>query len=115
VTALTSSPNPSTVGEAVTFTATVTLADAGRPVGWRSRAAPRQVPVPDGGTLTISDADIVLAVVPLEAERAAFTTSSLTAGRHTITAAFSGTATAAPSSATIVQQVDEPAALPATR
>jgi hypothetical protein len=42
--------------------------------------------------------------------------SSLTAGRHTITAAFSGTATAAPSSVTIVQQVDEPvAALPATR
>jgi hypothetical protein len=98
----------------VTFTATVTLADGGGPVGWRSRAAPDQCQVPTTA-LTISDGDIVLAVVPLEAGRAVFTTSSLTAGRHTITVPFSGTATAAPSSVTIVQQVDEPAALPATR
>jgi CMP-2-keto-3-deoxyoctulosonic acid synthetase len=63
----------------------------------------------------ISDGDTVLAVVPLEAGRAVFTTSSLSAGTHTIIAAFRGTATAAPSRATIVQQVDEPAALPVTR
>jgi uncharacterized repeat protein (TIGR01451 family) len=115
VTALTSSPNPSTHGQAVTFTATVTLADGGGPVGWRSRGAPSQVPGPASGTLTISDGEVVLGVVPVEAGRAVFTTSSLTVGTHAITAAFSGTATAAPSSATIVQQVDEPAALPATR
>jgi hypothetical protein len=114
VTALTSSPNPSALGQAVTFTATVTLADGG-PVGWRSRAAPRQVPGRDGATLTISDGDLVLAVMPLEAGPAVFTTSSLTAGTHTITATFSGTATAAPSSDTITHQVDQPAALPATR
>jgi hypothetical protein len=73
------------------------------------------VPGPDAGTLTISDGDVVLAVAPLEAGRAVFTTSSLAAGTHAITAAFSGTATAAPSSVTIVQQVDQAAELPATR
>ncbi len=112
LTALTSSPNPSTVGQAVTFTATVTQA-GGAPLGLRS-AAPRGAAA-DGGSTVISDGGSVLAVVPLEAGRAVFTTSSLSAGTHTITAAFRGTATAAPSSATIVQQVDEPAALPATR
>ena len=65
--------------------------------------------------MTISDGDVVLAVVPLDAGRAVFTTASLTEGTHTVTATFSGTATAAPSSATVVQQVDEPTALPATR
>jgi uncharacterized repeat protein (TIGR01451 family) len=101
VTALTASPNPSTLGQPVTFTATVTLVEAGGPVGFRSRA-PQQLPGPDGGTLTISEGDIVLAVVPIAAGRAVFTTSSLMAGAHPITAAFSGTATAAPSSATVV-------------
>jgi hypothetical protein len=90
----------------------VTFVDGGGPVGFHCRAAPRQMPGPDGATLTVSDGDVVLGVVALEAGRAVLTTSSLTVGRHTITAAFSGTATAAPSSVTIVQQVDEPAALP---
>jgi CMP-2-keto-3-deoxyoctulosonic acid synthetase len=65
--------------------------------------------------MVISDGHTVLAVVRLEAGRAVFTTSSLAAGTHTITAVFRGTATAAPSRATIVQQVDEPAPLPVTR
>ena len=62
----------------------------------------------------ISDGDTVIAVVPLEAGRAVFSTSSLAAGTHTITAAFTGTATAGPSSATVIQQV-QPATLPPTR
>jgi hypothetical protein len=72
--------------------------------------------------LTISDGETVLAVVAVESGQASFTTSALSAGAHSITAAFSGTASAAPSSATIVQQVNEvpppasqPATLPATR
>jgi hypothetical protein len=93
----------------VTFTATVNVSDAG-PMGLRSAAPPA-----DGGSVVITEGDTVLAVVPLDAGRAAFTTSSLPAGRHTITAAFRGTATAAPSNASIVQQVDEPASLPETR
>jgi hypothetical protein len=90
----------------------VTFVDGGGPVGFRGRAAPRHVPGPAGFTLTVSDGDVVVGVVALEAGRAELTTSSLTVGRHTITAGFSGTATAAPSSVTIVQQVDEPATLP---
>ena len=64
--------------------------------------------------MTISDGGTVLAVVPLNAGQAAFTTSSLSAGTHTITATFSGNETAAPSDATITQQVDEPAATSTT-
>ena len=113
---LSSSANPSTLGQPVTFTATVTpVGGSGfAPVGLRSAAArPRQVD--DGSTLTISDGDTVLATVAVEGGKASVTTSSLTAGAHTITAVFSGTATAAPSSATIVQQVNQAATLPATR
>jgi hypothetical protein len=105
------------VGQPVTFTATVTPVDRGStfaPFGLRRAVAPRQMP--EGGSLTISDGDSVLAVLPLEAGQAAFTTSSLSAGAHTITAEFNGTATAAPSIATIVHQVNQPTtAPPATR
>jgi Bacterial Ig-like domain (group 3) len=112
---LSSSANPSTLGQPVTFTATVTpVGGSGfAPVGLRSAVRPRQVA--EDGSLTISDGDTVLAVVPLEGGQAAFTTSSLSTGAHTITAAFSGTATAAPSSATLIQQVNQAATLPATR
>jgi hypothetical protein len=89
VTAMTASPNPSTLGQAVRLLATVTLADNGGPIGFRSR--PQQVFGPDGGTLTISDGDTVPATVAVEEGQAAFTTSSLSIGTHTITAAFSGT------------------------
>jgi hypothetical protein len=66
--------------------------------------------------VTISDGDTVLAVVALAGGRSTFRTSSLTAGTHTITAHFVGVTTAAPSSATIVQQVNRfGASLPATR
>ena len=85
-------------------------------------AAMRQQVV-EGGSVTFSDGGTVLATVVVEGEQATFTTSSLSAGAHTVTATFSGTATTAPSSATIIQQVDEPeppttqpaSALPATR
>jgi uncharacterized repeat protein (TIGR01451 family) len=113
VTALTSSPNPSTVGQPVTFTATVTQT-GGTTSGFRSVAL-QGAPPPDGGSMVFRDDHTVLAVVRLDAGRAVFTTSSLAAGTHTITATFRGTAAAAPSRATIVQQVDEPAPLPVTR
>ena len=94
----------------MTFTATVTQ-PGGASFGFR--AAPQGAPPPDG-SVVYSDGGTVLAVVPLEAGQAAFTTALLSAGTHTITAAFSGTATAAPSSATI-QQVVEPSTLPSSR
>jgi hypothetical protein len=92
----------------VTFTARVTVDG-----GFGFRAAPRGTASGEG-SVTFSDGGTVLAVVPLDAGQAVFTTALLAAGTHTITATFSGTATQAASSAT-VQQVVEPAALPATR
>ena len=73
--------------------------------------------------MTFSDGGTVLGTVAVEGGQTTFTISSLSAGAHTITATFGGTATAAPSSATITQQVNEPAppttqpasTLPATR
>ncbi len=117
-TGMTSSPNPSVLGQPVTFVVTVAGADAA-PAGLRGRHGTAQAPV-DGGTVTIADAGAVLATVPVVSGRAVFTTSALSAGVHTVTADFSGTATAAPSSFALRQQVDRPAAptpptLPATR
>jgi Big-like domain-containing protein len=110
-TVLATSANPSVEGEPVTFSVAVS-SDGGGPIGLRS---PSGSAPPVGGSVTITDDGTVLAVVALEEGRAAFTTSSLSAGTHTITAAFSGTAAAAPSSASIEQRVDPADELPATR
>ena len=91
-TVLTSSLNPSTFGDSVTFTATVT--SGGQPVS--------------SGTVQFSDAGGDLgAPVDVEADgTATFTTSALPVGDHTITATFSGNATTATSSGSIDQTVD---------
>jgi Big-like domain-containing protein len=111
---LVSSANPSLAGEAVTFTVEVTVLAAGEPIGFRQPANPPN----DGGSVTISDGDIVLALLTLDDGRASYTTSSLTPGAHRITAAFSGAATAAPSTDVVVQQIDgaalAPGSLPVT-
>ena len=90
-TSLTASPNPSTVGEGVAFTARVT--SGGNPVS--------------AGTVQFSDGATALgAPVAVAADGTALlTTSSLTAGSHTITAAYSGTATLGESSDTVDQVV----------
>jgi len=78
-TALTSDVNPSTSGQSVTFTATVTAADAGAgtPTG--------SVTFKDGATVLASD-------VPLDGTgKATFSTNTLTNGSHSITATFTGT------------------------
>lgn len=74
-TALTSSPNPSNYGTSVTFRATVT-STGGVPVG----------------TVTFTEGSTVLASnVALNADgQAAFSTTTLVAGSHTITATFTG-------------------------
>ncbi len=92
-TALQSDNNPSAVGEAVTFTATVTAGGS---------------PVTDGTVDFSVDGVIASADVPVNGSGAAtFDTSDLTAGTHTILAAYSGTADAyAPSEATLNQDVD---------
>ncbi len=89
-TALSSSPNPSSGGQAVTFTAQVTGV---RPTG--------TVTFFDGGT-SIGTATVV-------AGTATMTTSSLTVGSHSITARYSGDGTnAASTSAVLIQSVGVP-------
>src|SRR5260370_24507661 len=76
-TALVSSANPSTYGNSVTFTATVTA------------VAPSTAAV-NTGTVTFLDGATPLATVTLSATGvAAFATAALTAGSHTITANYS--------------------------
>ena len=74
-TTLTSSPNPSTAGQSVTFTATVT-SGSGVPAG----------------TVTFKEGTTTLAsgVTVDGAGNAAFSTSTLAAGSHTVTASFTG-------------------------
>ena len=73
---LTSSPNPSKQGQAVTFVVSVTA------------SLPAQ-PMPSG-TVTLKDGLTVLATLTLREDRAHFITSSLSAGKHRITATYSG-------------------------
>jgi uncharacterized repeat protein (TIGR01451 family) len=92
-TALASSLNPSSTGQAVTFTATV-AGGGGTPTG--------TVSFLDGGT--------VIGTAALTAGVAAFTTSSLTLGTHTITASYGGsTGFVASTSAALTQTVQIPA------
>jgi len=74
-TALTSSPNPSTPGEPVTFTATITSA-AGAP--------------PDGESVSFNHGKTVLGTGTLSGGTATFTTSTLKAGSHSVTAMYAG-------------------------
>ena len=87
-TALTSAPNPSTAGQSVTFTATVTGA-GGTP----------------SGTVTFMDGINPIGAVPLSSGVAAFPTTTLAAGTHSITASYGGDANFAASTSIAVSQV----------
>jgi hypothetical protein len=71
-----SSPNPSTVGQTVMFTATVKAATSGAPTG----------------TVTFKDGTTTLSAVSLAAGKGTFQTSKLAKGTHAITAAYEGNA-----------------------
>jgi hypothetical protein len=88
-TALTSSLNPSTFGQSVTFTATVTPSDGGTPTG----------------TVTFTDGSNVLGVVSLSSGQAALSTSSLGAGSHSIVASYGGDSTYQTSASTALKQI----------
>jgi hypothetical protein len=92
-TALVSSLNPSATGQAVTFTATVTSA-GGTPAG----------------TVNFLDGSTVIGSAALAGGVASFTLSTLTSGKHTITASYGGGGvfTASTSSA-VIQAVSVPA------
>ncbi len=95
-TALVSSINPSTVGQSVTFTATVTGASPTGSVQFKDGAGNLGSPVAlSGGVAMLS-------------------TSALTQGTHSITAVYSGDAGNATSTSPVVSQVVNPAAAGAT-
>lgn len=86
---LTSSPNPSTVGQEVTFTAILTSPTV-RPTG----------------PVTFTLGKTVLASVELSGGKAKFTTSTLPAGSNVITVTYSGDSNIAKSSASVTQVVE---------
>lgn len=75
-TAITSSLNPSNLGQSVTFTATVS-----------STNTTLSLPLPTG-TVSFKDGTTVLGTSPLSGGVATFTTGTLTAGTHSITAVY---------------------------
>ncbi len=102
-TTVTSTLNPSTVGQQVTFTAVVTAPGfQGTPTGTVTFTIDGQAKTP-----------VSLAVVG-GSDQAQFSTSTLTAGPHTVSAAFSGDASLSPSSGTLPTQTVNAAGLDAT-
>src|SRR5438034_8087029 len=93
-TAVTSSNNPSIIGAAVTFTATVTSPVTGTPTG----------------TVTFQDGASALGTGTLSGGTATFTTSGLTAGTHSITAIYGGDANFAGSTSPVLTQTVNKAA-----
>jgi hypothetical protein len=91
-TALASTPNPSNIGQSVTFTATLT-------------AVPPGTGTPTG-QVTFQQGNTVLAQVPLNSSgAAAFSTTTLAAGNDTITATYASDSVFAASNGSTVQVV----------
>jgi hypothetical protein len=90
-TTLASTPNPSTGGSAVTFTATVVGAYGGNPLA--------NVILKDGTT------NIGLSPVSATTHQATFVISTLSVGTHNISATFIGGGNFAPSSSAVLQQI----------
>lgn len=94
-TTVSSSANPSVPGQSLTLTATVTPASgSGAPTG----------------SITFSDGSTTLGTVPLTNGQATFTSSTLSVGSHSITAAYSGDSNFQASTGTLTESVHyEPA------
>jgi len=88
--ALTSSPNPSALGQSVTFVAAVTPSTA-------------------SGTIQFRDGTTALGAVPLAGGKATLADARLTVGAHAITAAYSGDANDTASTSPILTQTITPA------
>lgn len=91
------SVNPSGIGQPVTLTATITSNGVNIPTG----------------TVTFSDGSTQLATIPVnDTGRAIYTTPSISAGSHSITASYSGDANFLPGTASLTQQVIGVSAVP---
>ncbi len=93
--ALTASTASATVGQSVTFIATVSDLSPGGAT-------------PDGGTVTFSDQNGVIDTEALVNGVATFTTSSLPSGTITVTASYGGTAEFAPSTSDTTVTINAP-------
>ncbi|HWY58109.1 MAG TPA: Ig-like domain repeat protein [Terriglobales bacterium] len=93
--ALNSSPNPSTAGQLVTFSSSVA-----------GVTPPPGVPTPTGSVTFLDGATALGPAVPVASDgSSAFTTSTLAAGTHTITAQYSGDADWGASTSSPVSQL----------
>lgn len=90
-TTLVSSANPSVLGQAVTFTATVTAQYGGTPIGW----------------VTFSKNGIIFATQPLISGQASATRTFFTPGTDVISAKYSGDSNFESSSGSLNQIVDQ--------
>src|SRR5262249_24596237 len=88
ITALVSSPSPSTYGQSIVFTATVSAANSGIPTG----------------SVTFRDGSSDLGTILLSGNSATLSTSSLGSGLHSITARYNGDSNFIPSTSPIVEQ-----------
>jgi hypothetical protein len=96
-TALTASPNPAAVGKTVTFTATVTPANG--------------VVVPNGSLTFTIDGKTATTQALNNTGVAGYATSTLTAGQHTVSAAYAGNSSfAASTSASLTETINSPQA-----
>jgi Big-like domain-containing protein len=86
--AITPSRNPSTVGQAVTFTAKIT--------------SPTVMPT---GPVTFTAGNAVLGTAQLSGGKATLTTSSLPAGASLVTVTYNGSSNIAKNTATVMQMV----------
>ena len=93
-TALTASPNPSLLGQSVTFTATVS-GSGGTPTG----------------TVDFTEGASTLGSGSLSSGVATFNTSALSLGPHDITAVYNGDSTFAASTSSVVTQTVDPTTL----
>jgi hypothetical protein len=91
-----SSQSTTTFGESVTLTATIASSTA--------TTAP-----PPTGNISFADGANVIGSSPVSAGSASFSTSTLTAGSHTITASYSGDSLYASSSTSLTQTVNKAA------
>jgi hypothetical protein len=90
----TSSPNPSHLGQSVTFVVSVAASLLGQPV--------------PTGTVTLKDGSTTLATLTLTQGRAHFSTSTLSVGSHTITTSYSGDSNFNPNTAPPITQKVNP-------
>ena len=91
-TTLATSGSPSQLGQPVTFTATVTS---------------KYGAIPNGELVTFYDSKIEIGTGTTTSGVATFTTSSLTARKHTIKATYAGDAEFKPSTGKVIQVVEE--------